>query len=60
MKDPPSGEAAWDTFSMSYGPTKALAGNLDEARRAELLRDFIASTTASPPNSVSVWRASTC
>ena len=37
-----SGEAAWNTFSMSYGPTKALAGNLDEARRAELRRDFIA------------------
>ena len=27
---------------MSYGPTKALAANLDEARRAELRRDFIA------------------
>jgi SAM-dependent methyltransferase len=38
----PSGEAAWNTFSMSYGPTKALAGNLDETRRAELRRDFIA------------------
>ena len=38
----PSGEAAWNTFSMSYGPTKALAGNLDEARRAALRRDFIA------------------
>ncbi len=37
-----SGEAAWNTFSESYGPTKALAGNLDEARRAELRRDFIA------------------
>jgi hypothetical protein len=38
----PSGEAAWDTFSASYGPTKALAANLDDARRAELRRDFIA------------------
>jgi SAM-dependent methyltransferase len=38
----PSGEAAWDTFSTGYGPTKALAGSLDEARRAELRRDFIA------------------
>ena len=38
----PSGEAAWNTFSTGYGPTKALAGNLDEARRAELRRDFIA------------------
>ena len=38
----PSGEAAWNTFSTGYGPTKALAGSLDEARRAELRRDFIA------------------
>ena len=38
----PSGQAAWKTFSTGYGPTKALAGSLDEARRAELRRDFIA------------------
>jgi ubiquinone/menaquinone biosynthesis C-methylase UbiE len=38
----PSGEAAWITFSTGYGPTKALAESLDEARRAELRRDFIA------------------
>ncbi len=38
----PSGEAAWDTFSTAYGPTKMLAGSLDEVRRAELRRDFIA------------------
>ena len=38
----PSGEAAWITFSSGYGPTKALATSLDEARRAELRRDFIA------------------
>ena len=38
----PSGEAAWNTFSTSYGPTKSLAANLDEGRRAELRRDFIA------------------
>jgi ubiquinone/menaquinone biosynthesis C-methylase UbiE len=38
----PSGEAAWRTFSTGYGPTKALAGSLSEARRAELRRDFIA------------------
>ena len=25
-----------------YGPTKALAGSLDEARRADLRRDFVA------------------
>jgi hypothetical protein len=38
----PSGEAAWNTFSTGYGPTKSLAGSLDEARRADLRRDFIA------------------
>jgi len=38
----PSGEAAWTTFSTGYGPTKALAESLDEGRRAELRRDFIA------------------
>jgi len=38
----PSGEAAWNTFSTSYGPTKSLAASLDEARRAELRRDFAA------------------
>ena len=38
----PSGEAAWNTFSMSYGPTKSLAASLDEVRRADLRRDFIA------------------
>lgn len=38
----PSAEAAWVTFSTSYGPTKALAANLDDARRSELRRDFIA------------------
>lgn len=38
----PSGEAAWQTFSTNYGPTKALAGSLDERRRADLRRDFVA------------------
>ncbi|WP_407521257.1 class I SAM-dependent methyltransferase [Methylobacterium oryzisoli] len=38
----PSAEAAWETFSNGYGPTKALATSLDEHRRAELRRDFIA------------------
>lgn len=38
----PSAEAAWTTFSTGYGPTKALAGSLDEVRRADLRRDFIA------------------
>lgn len=38
----PSGEAAWDTFSRGYGPTKALANSLDPARRNALRTDFIA------------------
>jgi SAM-dependent methyltransferase len=38
----PNGEAAWNTLSTGYGPTKALAASLDETRRAELRRDFIA------------------
>ncbi len=38
----PSGEAAWNTFSTSYGPTRSLAANLDEMKRADLRRDFIA------------------
>jgi SAM-dependent methyltransferase len=38
----PSGEAAWNTFSTSYGPTRSLAASLDDARRTELKRDFIA------------------
>jgi hypothetical protein len=38
----PSGEAAWETFSKGYGPTKSLAASLDDDRRAELRRDFIA------------------
>jgi len=38
----PSAESAWANFSTSYGPTKALAASLDETRRAELRRDFIA------------------
>ncbi len=38
----PNGEAAWTMFSTGYGPTKSLAANLDDSRRAELRRDFIA------------------
>ena len=37
-----SGEAAWNTFSVGYGPTRMLAASLDEVKRAELRRDFIA------------------
>jgi SAM-dependent methyltransferase len=38
----PSAEAAWDTFSTGYGPTRTLAANLPADRRAALQRDFIA------------------
>jgi SAM-dependent methyltransferase len=38
----PDGEAAWTTFVNGYGPTKTLAANLDDARRTELKRDFVA------------------
>ena len=37
-----SGVDAWDKFVTGYGPTKALAASLDEAKRANLRRDFIA------------------
>jgi ubiquinone/menaquinone biosynthesis C-methylase UbiE len=36
----PSGEAYWDLFSTSYGPTKALADSLGE-RRGELQRTWV-------------------
>jgi len=36
----PNAEAAWDTFSTGYGPTKTLAANLDADRREALRRDF--------------------
>jgi SAM-dependent methyltransferase len=36
------GKTAWDTFSKGFGPTKALVSSLDDTRRAELARDFIA------------------
>ena len=38
----PSATAAWDTFSTSYGPTKALADSLEPSRREQLRADFIA------------------
>lgn len=38
----PNGEAAWETFVTGYGPTKSLASSLDDTRRAELRKDFIA------------------
>jgi SAM-dependent methyltransferase len=38
----PSGEAAWEMFSTNYGPTRSLAANLDEGRKADFRKDFIA------------------
>jgi ubiquinone/menaquinone biosynthesis C-methylase UbiE len=38
----PSAEAAWDTFSTGYGPTRMLANSLDADRREVLRTDFMA------------------
>ncbi len=38
----PSADAAWETFSVGYGPTKALAATLDPERRNALRADFTA------------------
>jgi SAM-dependent methyltransferase len=38
----PSAEAAWETFSKGYGPTRSLAASLDPERREALRTDFIA------------------
>ncbi len=38
----PDGKAAWNTFSTGYGPAKTLAASLDDSRRADFRRDFIA------------------
>lgn len=37
-----SGEAAWQLFVTAYGPTKTLSDSLDEERREELHREFVA------------------
>jgi ubiquinone/menaquinone biosynthesis C-methylase UbiE len=44
----PSAEAAWNTFSTGYGPTRTLASNLDPDRRAAFRNDFIAFHAAFP------------
>jgi hypothetical protein len=44
----PSGEAAWETFSRGYGPTRSLAGSLDPGRRARLRDDFVAFHASFP------------
>jgi ubiquinone/menaquinone biosynthesis C-methylase UbiE len=38
----PSAEAAWQTFSSGYGPTRTLAAGLEPDRREALRKDFIA------------------
>ena len=38
----PSPEAAWQTFSTGYGPTRSLAASLDAEKRAAFERDFVA------------------
>jgi SAM-dependent methyltransferase len=38
----PSAEAAWETFSTGYGPTRSLAGSLSPERREAFRADFIA------------------
>lgn len=38
----PSAEAAWQTFSTGYGPTRTLATNLAVESRESLHRDFVA------------------
>jgi hypothetical protein len=37
----PSGEAYWQLFSTSYGPTRTLAETLDEERGEELHRSWV-------------------
>jgi SAM-dependent methyltransferase len=44
----PSAEAAWNTFSTGYGPTRTLANSLDPEKRAALRDDFIAFHAAFP------------
>lgn len=38
----PSADAAWETFSTGYGPTRSLAATLDPDQREALRADFIA------------------
>ncbi len=37
-----SADEIWELFTTAYGPTKALAGSLDDTRRAALRRDWLA------------------
>jgi SAM-dependent methyltransferase len=38
----PNGEAAWQTFSAGYGPTRSLATSLEGDKQASLRQEFIA------------------
>ena len=49
----PDGAAAWHTFSTGYGPTRTLVATLDEERRADLRREFIAFHDEYSPTSAS-------
>lgn len=44
----PSAEAAWDTFSTGYGPTRTLAESLEPSRREQLRADFVAFHSGFP------------
>jgi ubiquinone/menaquinone biosynthesis C-methylase UbiE len=44
----PSAEAAWQTFSTGYGPTRMLANSLDSEKRDAFRNDFIAFHAAHP------------
>jgi hypothetical protein len=37
----PSGEAYWELFSSSYGPTRTLSESLDGEKREELHRSWV-------------------
>jgi SAM-dependent methyltransferase len=37
----PSAEATWDVYVRGFGPVKAVASALDEARRSQLKSDFV-------------------
>jgi hypothetical protein len=43
-----SGDAAWNTFSTGYGPTRSLAASLDPGRREALREDFTAFHASFP------------
>lgn len=44
----PSAEAAWDTFSTSYGPAKMLADSLEPSQREAFRADFVAFHASFP------------